>query len=82
MPKPLSEQEFRRIVKEGCQDALRSVGIDVDNPLDVQADMKHIRDLRKGCEATKRNILKVFIMTTLPSGFYLLWEALKGGLKQ
>ncbi len=46
--------KIREKVDEGVSDALTRVGIDMDNPIEVQKDMSFMRDWRKTAKDVKR----------------------------
>lgn len=72
--------ELKEAIKEAIQEAFTAYGFTVEKPSEIQKDMAHLRSLRLGCEATKKNILKAVITVTVPASLYLIWEALKGVL--
>lgn len=78
----MKEADFKRIVKEAIHETLEGFGFSVTDPLSVQDDMRYMRKMRLGCEATKRNVLKAAVTFLVPSGIYLIWEAFKAVWKQ
>lgn len=81
MSKILSKEELKSAFKEAMQETLAMYGFTVGDPNEMQNDMLHLRKLRLGCEATKRNIMKAFVTVTVPASLYIIWEALKGAMK-
>lgn len=69
--------EIRQQVDEGVSDAMTRVGIDMDNPIQVQQDMSYLRDWRKTAKAVKRKgaITAVGILVTGLVG--AVWLGLK-----
>lgn len=66
------------LCREAALEALASVGIDVANPTELQADLYYLRRLRRGGEEV-RSILRHSLLTlTVSTALYMLWEALKG----
>lgn len=76
----MKKEEIKEAVKEAVEESLLKYGFSIDDPREMQKDMLHVRHLRMGCEATKRNILKAFITVTVPSACYIVWEAFKTGM--
>jgi hypothetical protein len=77
----MKAEEVRHIVSEAVRETLVGLGVKLDDPTEVQADFAHLRKLRLGCEATKKNIIRAFITVTVPAGLYVFWEAFKGVVK-
>src|SRR5690606_5933127 len=48
--RPVTEAEIRRIVSETVTETLMRLGIEADEPLDVQRDMQHLRAWRTSTE--------------------------------
>jgi hypothetical protein len=74
------EQEMLAVATEGgkvgAKSVLTTLGVDVDNPLDMQADFQHLRNNRLGSEqfgkTVKRTLIMAFIggaITVLGVGF-------------
>lgn len=53
----MTEDQVRAIAREAAAEAVKEVllrmGVGVDDPLEVQRDMQHLRDFRKGVESVK-----------------------------
>ena len=77
----MKEDDIKKVVKEAVQETLILFGFTIDNPKAMQDDMMHLRNLRLGCEATKKNALKAFITVTIPGALYIIWEAFKSSLR-
>ena len=50
----LSKDEIRLLVSEGVQDAFVKLGVQVDDPIEMQRDFLHLREWRRNVEAVKR----------------------------
>jgi len=50
----LSKEEIRQIVADGVEDAFIKMGIQTDDPLEMQRDFQHLREWRTNFEAAKR----------------------------
>lgn len=81
----MKEEDFKRIVREGVNEAFSLHGFDPTNPKESQRNMAYLEDMRKGCESIKRNARKTIVTTffsaSIPTGAYLIWQAIKGIFK-
>lgn len=77
----MKQEDVRAIVKETVHETLMTLGVDIHDASQVQQDMAHIRKLRLGCEATKRNIIRAFLTVSVPSAVYIFWETFKHIIK-
>jgi hypothetical protein len=73
----IAQEAARLAVKDGVPEALRSLGVDVDNPLKTQADFAHLREWRESSEEFKKHGMKVLIGIIVTSGAGLLWVGFK-----
>ncbi|MDJ0948871.1 MAG: hypothetical protein QNJ94_08115 [Alphaproteobacteria bacterium] len=53
--------------RKAASEVLRGLGVDVDNPLDAQADMRHLRRHRETCETVQRHGMRVVITVIVTS---------------
>lgn len=74
----MTEAEIRKIVAETVAETLTRMGIPVDDPIEVQKDMAHLRAWRESVATVKRQgiITAVGILTAGLLG--ILWLAIKG----
>ncbi len=83
----MTEEELRRLisqtVKEAVDDAmaenLLKLGIDVDEPLEIQRDMQHLRTWRHSVATVKKQSLTTAIAVITVGILGLIWLAVKGG---
>lgn len=77
----MKESAFRKIfreeLKKSMNETLTSLGIDVLDVRDTQADFLYLRKIRKGSEDLALKAKKTLIAFLIPTIFYLLWEATK-----
>lgn len=65
----MTEEEIRKIARESAKEAVRetllTLGVDADEPLEVQKDMQHLRDWRNASATVKKQglITAVGILT-------------------
>lgn len=52
-----TEGELRDLIAEGVQQAFVTMGVQADNPIEMQKDFQHLRDWRTSMEAVKKKTL-------------------------
>ena len=61
--------DIKDIVAEAVKQTLIQLGIDADNPIEIQKDMQHLREWRETTEDLKRKglltLLSIFIVGTV-----------------
>lgn len=83
----MTEDDVRLIVREeiaaGVPAAMltmfQTLGIEADDPLEVQRDFQHLRAWRKNTIAIKQNALLAVVTVVIPGLLWLIWTGLKGG---
>lgn len=75
----MDESDIRKIVAETVSETLLKLGIDTSEPLELQADMLHVRKQRQSYETVKKQglVTAIGIITTGILG--LIWMALSKG---
>lgn len=73
----MKQEEIRLVVKETVRETLQTLGLSIDDPNEMQADMLHLRKMRKGCEAVRAKVIGTVITVTIPTLLYLVWDSLK-----
>lgn len=74
----MDEKEVRRIVSEAVIETLTRVGIEADDPLEVQKDMQHLRAWRESVATVKRQGLMTAIAILTAGVLGAIWMAFKG----
>lgn len=74
-----SDDELRQIVRLTVQETLLSLGVDVEEPLEVQKDFQHLRAWRESADTVKRQGLVTAIGVLVMGGLGLIWAALHKG---
>lgn len=77
----MKKEDIKEALKETMHEVLTQYGFTMADPNAMQADLLHLRNLRLGCEATRRNILKAIIGVTVPAALYIVWGWLRGHFK-
>lgn len=74
----MTEAEIRRIVAHAVDETLTRLGIEADEPIEVQKDMQHLRAWRESIATVKRQgiITAIGILTAGIIG--AIWLAIKG----
>ncbi|MBN8530391.1 MAG: hypothetical protein J0L97_00815 [Alphaproteobacteria bacterium] len=73
----VSSEEIRRLVREAVLETLSNLGFDTREMQEVQADMLHLRRVRKGSEEMLRGVRASAAAVMVSTGLYLLWVAVK-----
>jgi hypothetical protein len=74
----MTEAEVKRIVAETVEQTLLALGVDTDDPVELQKDMAHLRAWRESMETVKRQSLLTAIGVITAGVLGLLWLAIKG----
>ncbi|QFT30996.1 hypothetical protein FIV00_10950 [Labrenzia sp. THAF82] len=77
----MTEDQLREVAREsgaeGAREVLRTLGVDVDQPLEAQKDMHFLRDLRKGTSSVKGKIINTVIGALALAGLYRILTGLR-----
>jgi hypothetical protein len=74
----MTEAEVKRIVAETVEQTLLTLGVDTDDPIELQKDLAHLRAWRESMETVRKQSLITAIGIVLAGGAGLLWLGLKG----
>ena len=76
----MTESEMKRVVAEAVQETLVKMGVDIDDPIEMQKDMSFLREWRNSTAAVKRHGLITAIGVLVVAGLGLVWLAIRGGV--
>ena len=71
------DQDLKLLIRETVHETLEALGMDVDDPLEVQQDLAWVRSAREGSESVKKKLVGSAILTIISFGGYLLWQGFK-----
>lgn len=74
----MNEAEIRKIVAETVKETLTRMGIEADEPFDVQKDMAFVRNWRTSSEAVKRQSILIAVGVVVTGLIGMVWMVLKG----
>lgn len=74
----MNDADIKKIVSETVEETLLKLGIDVDDPLEFQADMQHLRAWRQSVNTVKRQSLITAIGIITAGVCGLIWMAIRG----
>ena len=74
----MTEHEIRKIVAETVDQTLTRLGVDTENPIELQRDLQHLRDWRLAAAAIKRQGLISAVGIIVAGILGLMWLGLKG----
>jgi len=75
----MTESEIKRVVAAAVEETLMKLGIDSEDPIEVQKDMSFLREWRSSTAAVKRHGLIVSVGTIVLAIMGLVWLTIKGG---
>lgn len=78
----LTEQELKSIVRETVNATLTSLGIDHDDPIEMQRDFQHLRSWRQARERISNQTLVVAVGIVITGLASAIWLSLKNILNQ
>ncbi len=64
----LTEAELKKLVKDAVTETLTSLGIDSEDPFEMQADFQHLRNWRRASQSVRKKAL-LTLVTILISGW-------------
>ena len=73
-----TDDEIRAIVKATVEETLITLGVDITEPIEVQADFRHLRAWRQSSDTIKRQGLMTAVGVLVIGLLGLIWAAIKG----
>jgi hypothetical protein len=81
----MEEQEIRNLVQQATAEAVKqtliALGLTPGDPQEMQRDMHHLRNLRRGSEAIKKHTLFLGYTAVFSGVVYIISEAAKAWLR-
>ena len=77
----MTEHEIRRIVSETVKETFMRLGIDSEDPIELQKDMQHVRSWRTSVETVKRQGIMTAIGIITAGFLGAIWMAVKSDSK-
>jgi len=77
----LTEAQLRSIIKESVQEALVTIGIQADDPIEMQKDFQHLREWRMTTDSVKRKSVGTIVGILVAGGCAALWMGFKDSIK-
>lgn len=74
----MTEAEVKRIVAETVEQTLLTLGVDTEDPIELQKDLAHLRAWRESMETVRKQSLITAIGVIVAGVLGLIWLALKG----
>lgn len=75
----MNDDDVKKLVAATVAETLLKLGLDAEDPLELQADMLHLRKWRKSVEKASQQTLLTAIGILTAGVLGLLWMALRGG---
>ena len=73
----LTETQLKTLVTEGVYDALTRLGVDAQNPVEMQKDFQHLRDWRKATSEVQKKSLCLIVGILLSGLCAAAWLGIK-----
>lgn len=73
-----TDERLRGIVADGVQEAFTRIGVEADDPLEMQRDFAHLRSWREATEEVQRKGLLTIVGLLVTGGFGALVLYFKG----
>lgn len=77
----LKEKELRGVVREEFDNALTRLGVDVSQPLEMQADMRWVRVARQTAGDIRRKVFMVVVGTMATAALGMFWFGFKESVR-
>jgi len=74
----LTEAQLKDLMEDAVNDALLKLGVDSQNPIEMQKDFQHLREWREATAAMQKRGLLVVVGVIVTGGCAALWLGLKG----
>lgn len=74
----MNEAEVKKIVAETVAQTLLTLGVDTNDPVELQKDLAHLRAWRESMETVRRQSLITAIGVITAGVLGLIWLAIKG----
>jgi hypothetical protein len=78
----ISREEIKALISEGVQDAFTKMGVDVSNPIEMQKDMRHLRDWRVASDNVKKRGLLTFVTIIVVAAVGAVWVGIKDAIHE
>jgi hypothetical protein len=76
----LTKEEIRQIVSDGVQDAFVKMGIQVDDPLEMQRDFQHLREWRQSLEQVRQKSIMAAVGLVVAGALSVAWMGVRAVL--
>jgi hypothetical protein len=77
-PVTLTKKELKEVVAEGVYETFTQLGLDHENPLEMQRDFQYLRDWRVASEEVKSKGIMALLAILLSGAVAALWIGFKG----
>jgi len=75
----LTEKQLHNLVKETVNETLLTLGMNTNDPIEVQKDFQYIREFRVGATAVKRRGVMTLVSLLVTAIAGLIWVSVTGG---
>lgn len=76
----LSETDLKEICKEAVEETFTRLGVDIEEPIEIQKDFSYIRQLRKTTEVVQHKTILAVFGLALSAMAAALWVGIKNSI--
>lgn len=73
----LSKEELRSLIRETVHESLTQMGFDVEKPLEVQADLRMLREWRSTSKSVRKTVVFMVLGAIVSGAVAAFWAGLK-----
>lgn len=77
----LTREELKDVIKEAVDEAFTKMGVDTTNPIEMQADFKHLREWRLSMVAMRTKGMLGIMAIVLSGAAAALWVGFKAAVQ-
>jgi hypothetical protein len=78
--KAVKVADMEQVIEATVKKTLMELGLDTDNPIELQRDFAHLRTWRESIEEVKRKGFLAAVTVVVTGALGLFWVAFKGSL--
>ena len=73
----MTEEQIREIARTAVHETLATLGVDTEDPFEVQRDLAWVREARIGSQNIKKWTLRTVVGAAVTGGLFLLWKGIE-----
>ena len=73
----IKEEDLKKLISSTVEETLVRIGVETNNPMEVQRDLQHLRSWRQSIEAIKRQSMLAAIGVFTAGILALIWQTIR-----